>query len=255
LYDPSKPAGQRWSDSGFQASTVPRLYHSSAILLPDTSVMIAGSNPNVDVNTTAVYPTTYIAERFYPSYFSATTRPSPSGVPNNLTYGGSPFDITIPPSGFTGNANTAAANTRIVVIRPGFSTHAMNMGQRALRLNSSYTVADDGTITMHVSQMPANANLFQPGPAFVYTVVNGIPSNGTMVIVGSGNIETQPMLQIVDLPASSNSSKIASSQNNGTSPSSAGGGKSSASSIRVPMASVVALGLSALSLPLLALLA
>src|ERR1700761_3639810 len=72
LYDPSKPAGQRWSDTGFQASTIPRLYHSSAILLPDTSVMIAGSNPNVDVNTNAPYPTTYIAERFYPSYFSAS---------------------------------------------------------------------------------------------------------------------------------------------------------------------------------------
>lgn len=30
------------------ASTVPRLYHSTAILLPDGSIMTAGSNPNAD---------------------------------------------------------------------------------------------------------------------------------------------------------------------------------------------------------------
>jgi hypothetical protein len=35
LYDPSKPAGQRWSQDGLSASTVPRMYHSSAVLLAD----------------------------------------------------------------------------------------------------------------------------------------------------------------------------------------------------------------------------
>jgi hypothetical protein len=43
LYDPSAPAGQRWSNAGFGASTIPRLYHSSALLLPNGAVMIAGS--------------------------------------------------------------------------------------------------------------------------------------------------------------------------------------------------------------------
>lgn len=35
LYDPAAPAGQRWSSDGFSASTVPRMYHSSALLLAD----------------------------------------------------------------------------------------------------------------------------------------------------------------------------------------------------------------------------
>jgi hypothetical protein len=43
LYDPNAPAGKRWSNDGMGASTIPRLYHSSALLLPDGAVMIAGS--------------------------------------------------------------------------------------------------------------------------------------------------------------------------------------------------------------------
>ncbi len=35
MYDPDAPAGKRWSSDGFSASTVPRMYHSTAILLPD----------------------------------------------------------------------------------------------------------------------------------------------------------------------------------------------------------------------------
>lgn len=35
IYDPSAANGSRWSTDGMQNSTVPRLYHSSALLLPD----------------------------------------------------------------------------------------------------------------------------------------------------------------------------------------------------------------------------
>lgn len=207
LYNPNAPAGQRWSNKGFQASTIPRLYHSSAVLLPDASVLIAGSNPNIDYNNTAFYPTEYRAEVFYPPYFSASTRPKPSGVPSNLTYGGPSFDLTIDPSGYTGDANQAAKNTTVVLIRQGFTTHAMNMGQRMLQLNNTFTVSDNGTITLHVSQVPPNPNILTPGPVFLYVVVNGIPSTGKHLIVGSGNIEQQQMLTVSALPPSVTSTK------------------------------------------------
>jgi len=163
--------------------------------------MIAGSNPNVDVNLTTIYPTTYTVEYFYPSYYSAN-RPVPTGIPNSLTYGGSYFDITVPATSYSGSSNTAADNTQIMVIRPGWTTHAMNMGQRTLQLNSTYTVNKDGSIVYHVSQMPPNANIFQPGPAFVFVTINGVPSKGSYVIVGSGNIETQTLNPAAALPAS-----------------------------------------------------
>jgi len=35
IYDPTALAGHRWSNSGFAASTVPRMYHSTALLLAD----------------------------------------------------------------------------------------------------------------------------------------------------------------------------------------------------------------------------
>ncbi|KZT34045.1 DUF1929-domain-containing protein [Sistotremastrum suecicum HHB10207 ss-3] len=206
IYNPNAAAGSRWSRSGLQSSQIPRLYHSSAILLPDASVLVAGSNPNVDVNLTTTFSTEYRAERFYPSYFAASTRPSFSGAPTSLTYGGNPFDLTIQPSSYSGLANDAAGNTTVVLIRPGFTTHAMNMGQRYLQLNNTFTVADNGTITLHVSQVPPNANLLTPGPVLMFVVIAGIPSNGTMVIVGSGNIETQPTSAVVPLPTSQLSS-------------------------------------------------
>jgi hypothetical protein len=35
MFNPNAPAGQQWSRDGLSPSTVPRMYHSSATLLPD----------------------------------------------------------------------------------------------------------------------------------------------------------------------------------------------------------------------------
>ncbi|KAG8771435.1 hypothetical protein FRC12_003617 [Ceratobasidium sp. 428] len=208
IYDPSKPAGSRWSEKGLSDSTIPRLYHSSAILLPDGSVLVAGSNPNVDVNTTTIFPTTYKAERFYPPYFAKIKdRPVPQGLPKTLSYGGDSFDIQLGPESYSGNANDAAKVTKVVLVRPGFTTHAMNMGQRYLQLNNTYTVADTGNITLHVAQVPPNPNILQPGPVLMFVVVDGLPSVGKMVTVGNGNIGVQPTSAVADLPPISTSTK------------------------------------------------
>ncbi|KAJ6497006.1 DUF1929-domain-containing protein [Mycena vitilis] len=220
IYDPNAPLGSRWSNAGLSSSNIARLYHSSALLLPDATVLIAGSNPNVDVNLTRVFPTTYQAEIFYPPYFSATTRPVPSGVPSTLTYGGSSFDITVPASSFSGSTDTAAGNATVAILRPGWTTHGMNMGQRYLQLQNTYTVNKDGSFILHVNQVPPNSNLFQPGPAWLFVVVNGIPSNGTSIIVGSGAVGTQPTAAQASLPdsvtlaAASGSADSATTSNN-----------------------------------------
>jgi hypothetical protein len=200
IYDPDAIPGSRWSNQGLQTSNIARLYHSSAMLLPDASVLIAGSNPNIDVNLTTIFPTTYQAEIFYPSYFSASTRPQPTGMPSTISYGGDPFDLTVPPSSYSGSSNDAANNTKVVLLRGGFTTHAMNMGQRYLQLNNTYTVQDDGTIILHVAQAPPNPFILQPGPAFLYVVIDGIPSNGSYVIVGNGQIGQQPTSAASVLP-------------------------------------------------------
>jgi len=202
IYDPKAAKGKRWSNEGLATSNIARLYHSSAILLPDASVLIAGSNPNVDVNLTTAFPTEYRAEIFYPPYFSATTRPQPSGIPNKLSYGGEAFEVSIPASSYSGPANTAAENTQVVLVRGGWTTHAMNFGQRMLQLKNTYTVKQDGSITLHVAQLPPKPEIFQPGPTMVFVVVNGIPSNASWALVGSGSFGEQPKAAEAQLPAS-----------------------------------------------------
>jgi len=251
IYNPNAPKGSRWSNAGLSNSTVPRMYHSTALLLPDGSVMVAGSNPNADVNLTTVFPTTYTAEYFYPPYFNAKTRPAPQNVPTTLSYGGNPFDITVPASSYAGSGDDAAGSTTVWVIRPGFTTHGMNMGQRVMQLNNTYTVQKNGTITLHTAQLPPSPNLFQPGPALLFVTINGIPSNGTFLTVGSGKIETQPTAAVSVLPASVNSAQ---SSGTGNSPS----GKKNGAATSIPLFSaangagniLISLGVIALTMAL-----
>ena len=235
LYDPEKALGQRWSQAGLSPSKIARMYHSSAILLPDGSVLVAGSNSHPDVNLNHIYPTEYRLERFFPSYFSAPVRPAPQGVPKTLSYGGDYFNITLPagsyPSSDGKDPAAVADSVKVVVIRGGFTTHAMNMGQRYLELRTSYTIYKGGSIVLHVSQMPPNSNLFQPGPALLFVNVGGIPSNGTHLIVGNGQVGTQPTAAIAVLPDNSvsNLDSPNATSTNSTSPNSTGTSSSSGS--------------------------
>lgn len=206
LYDPSGAAGSRWSKQGLQSTTIPRMYHSSAILIPDGSVIVTGSNPNADYNVGPgiKYPTEYRVERFYPSYFNER-RPQPQGLPTTLAYGGPYFNVTLSKDDLSGSTDNLKSTT-VIVIRPGFSTHALSMGQRFLQLDNTYTINSDGSAVLHVSQMPPNPAIFAPGPALIFVVVNGVPSVGVQVMIGSGKIETQTTTAVVDLPSTGSAS-------------------------------------------------
>ncbi|KZW01846.1 DUF1929-domain-containing protein [Exidia glandulosa HHB12029] len=216
IYDPEAPAGKRWSDEGLAAAKLPRLYHSTAILLPDGSVIIAGSNPNADVVVPngsnpapgKPYYTTYDAEIFYPPYFAnISSRPVvETAIPKTLTYGGAFFNLTL--SNKYDSPNDAAVSAKVVLLRPGFSTHAMNMGQRYMQLNSTYSVSDDGKVTLSVSPPPPNSNLLTPGQVLFFVVVDGVPSVGTHVLVGNGQFGAQPVNAVVELPPNAESRKF-----------------------------------------------
>ncbi|KZW01851.1 DUF1929-domain-containing protein, partial [Exidia glandulosa HHB12029] len=219
IYDPSAPAGSRWTDEGLGESKIPRLYHSSAILLPDGSVMIAGSNPGADRVDPGVYPypTTYDAEIFYPPYFAnISSRPvvdtAATPIPKTLTYGGAFFNLTL--ENKYKSPNDAAERAKVVLLRSGFTTHGMNMGQRMMQLNSTYSVGDDGKVTLSVSPPPPNSNLLTPGPALFFVVVDGVPSVGTHVRVGNGVMGKQPTTAVVALPVSRQNEKFAAAGSN-----------------------------------------
>lgn len=73
-------------------------------------------------------------------------------------------------------------------------------GQRYVQLNHTYTYNKDGSAVLHVSQLPPNPAILVPGPALMFVVVNGIPSVGTPVMVGNGQIGAQAIAAVQDLP-------------------------------------------------------
>lgn len=195
------------------------MYHSTATLLPDGmtlfhlpdrrtvlntylgSVLISGSNPNADYNVDVPYPTEYRIEKFYPSYFN-TRRPQPKGLLSQLSYGGDFFDVYLDSDDLFGDVNKLE-KTKVTLVRTGFSTHSMNMGQRFLELNHTHTGYANNTATLHVHQLPPSSSIFPPGPALLFVVVDDVPSVAVQVMVGSGKIGKQPVAQIPLLPESS----------------------------------------------------
>jgi len=202
IYDPSAPQGQRWSSNSLSASTVPRLYHSSVTLLPDGSVFISGSNPNPDytVGPDVKYPTEYRTEIFYPLYYNQR-RPQPLGLLSQYSYGGPNFIVSLSSADLFGDVENVKT-AKVVIIRTGFATHAINFGQRYVELASSYTgYQANNTAILYVNQLPPNPAIIAPGPALIFVVVNGVPSIGLQVMLGSGQLGQQPVLAPGTLPA------------------------------------------------------
>ncbi|GAA5992154.1 hypothetical protein JCM11641_003257 [Rhodosporidiobolus odoratus] len=174
VYNASVPSGKKW-DTDYEPSTVARMCHSTATLLPDGSVFVAGSSPSADViteenNATYPYKTEYRAERFYPKYFELP-RPVISEIPASISYRGKPFDLTLP----AGNVTNPDA-VKVSLMRTGFSTHAAalfpyNAGMRQVVLSSTYTQNDDSSVTLHVSQVPPNPAIIAPGMAMLYVYI------------------------------------------------------------------------------------
>ncbi|GFZ49322.1 hypothetical protein JCM24511_07442 [Saitozyma sp. JCM 24511] len=222
IYNFSAPAGSRWNRTGLSASANERMYHSTNVLLPDSSILISGSNPNADF-TTAQWRSRTDIERWYPWYYN-NPRPNLTNAPSNLTYGGSSFDLNLGSITDQGVVSTA----KVVLIRGSFHTHVIGFGYRMIQLQSSYTIdMNTGNATLHVSQLPGNPGptLFQPGPAMMFLVVEGVPSMGQWVMVGNGQLGTQTTQSNAALP----SNQVKAIQNT-TSPSGSSGASGSSAS-------------------------
>jgi Domain of unknown function (DUF1929) len=115
LYDPE--AGD-WREVAKEDDA--RTYHSTAVLLPDGRVLSAGDDRQEhlqeDKRTAQIYSPPYL--------FEGGTRPVVTGAPEAVRY-----DARLPIA-----VSDAAAVAKVVLMRPGAVTHAVDMEQRSIEL-------------------------------------------------------------------------------------------------------------------------
>ncbi|KAI4768276.1 galactose oxidase [Aureobasidium sp. EXF-3400] len=181
IYDPAKPLGQRFTTGA--SSTIPRLYHSVALLLLDGTLMVAGSNPVeqpiLQPTTANPYVTEFRVEIYTPPYLSgdnANKRPTSITLSSkSLQANSQTFNI-----GFT--VPTGAKDVKVALYHGGFVTHSVHMSHRMLFLDIKGWKSGATQQAITVS-MPQNANVAPPGPYVVYVVVDGVPGIGQFVQV------------------------------------------------------------------------
>jgi hypothetical protein len=154
---------ERWSPVTKTWATIasmqkPRLYHSTALLLPDGRVVAMGGGRFNGVNE----PTDQLSSETYaPPYLFKGARPTISAAPATATYGGT-IAVQTP---------DAARISAVSLLRLGSVTHAFDQNQRFLQLPFTSV---SGALNV---QAPANANLAPPGHYMLFILdTNGVPS-------------------------------------------------------------------------------
>jgi hypothetical protein len=155
------PSTQTWSPAAATGTT--RGYHSTAVLMPDGTVLVGGSghaNPGLAAQTTS--------QVYSPAYLSKGARPTISAVPSSISYG-SGFNVTM------GDSSTVSA---VNLVSLGSDTHQSDMDQHFVPL--SFT-QNGSALTI---QPPANGNYAPPGHYMLFILnANGVPAIAPIIAV------------------------------------------------------------------------
>ncbi|KAF9586722.1 hypothetical protein BGW38_006264 [Lunasporangiospora selenospora] len=192
-YLPYAPRGQRFKV--WNPSLIARMYHSVAFLLPDMSVLVAGSNPNgkpIEYGD-GPFPTEYRVERFLPPYLfqeelvEVMALSTSDGMHDTfrfpivqgeitgwpvLIHFGETFGISVR------WYNRVPTNVRVALVQPGFITHSTHMSQRYVGLEierrepvNEETGAD---LTLRV-KAPSTGGLAPPAHYMLVVLLDDVP--------------------------------------------------------------------------------
>ena len=166
-------AAERWSPATEQWTALARqthyrLYHSTALLLPDARVLSVGSGQPAATGLSD----DSTAEILSPPYLfnldgTLAARPAISSAPATVGYGQT-FSVATP---------NAAAIAKVTWIRLSTVTHANNMNQRLNYL--AFTAPNASTLSVTA---PASSSLAPPGHYMLFILNgNGVPSVATII--------------------------------------------------------------------------
>ena len=152
------PVTATWTQMAAQKA--PRMYHSTAVLLPDGRVLSAGQSQGSLQQT---------GEVFSPPYLFAGARPTITSAPTSVGYN-TMFTIKTP---------NFASIGRVALVKPGSVTHSNNFDQRYVDL----TYTSNGSTGLTATS-PPDSNHAPPGWYMLFILSSGVPSVASWVQVG-----------------------------------------------------------------------
>ncbi|CAN1825142.1 Aldehyde oxidase GLOX1 [Linum perenne] len=180
LYNPRVKRGQRFRE--LAPTNIPRVYHSTATVLQDGKVLIAGSNTNNGYVYDAMFPTELRAEKFSPPYLDpalakfkpvidAAATPEKLGFNKKITV---QFKLQQP-------EKPVQENFKVTMYVPAFTTHSVSMNMRLLDLGLE-AVKPNGPGAYSIDVWtPPNSKIAPTGYYLLFVVCQGVPSEGIWV--------------------------------------------------------------------------
>jgi len=180
------PATNEWAIVGH--TSIPRLYHSVALMLLDGTILVAGSNPNempldpagVDVeDPLRAFPTDFRVESFTPSYLlgdKANKRPKDIVIDKTILVAGQTVSL------IQFQSADQPEDIKVWLYHGGFVTHSLHMGQVMVEMEQIKPPKRHRSGRYELAVRVPDIKL-APGPYVIYLVVNGIPGYGQNVSV------------------------------------------------------------------------